>query len=210
MLTRAKSSAAACGRASTSRKLQVVVRAQKQQQEAKPLLAQMVRPATLTAVANIIAAMPAAAEGGKLFDFNLTLPIMAGEFLLLMVFLDKFWFGPVGKVLDERDALIRSKLATVKDGGNELNELAAQAEAILKEARSEVSKMLNSSKAAKQAELDKIYNDAKAKVTAETEGAIASMEKESAGLLAKMDAQVDTITQQVLKVLLPKESKVSI
>jgi hypothetical protein len=50
------------------------------------------------AVANVIMAMPAAAEAGKLFDFNLTLPIMAGEILLLMVFLDKFWFGPVGKV----------------------------------------------------------------------------------------------------------------
>jgi hypothetical protein len=49
-------------------------------------------------VANVIMAMPAAAEAGKLFDFNLTLPIMAGEILLLMVFLDKFWFGPVGKV----------------------------------------------------------------------------------------------------------------
>lgn len=43
-------------------------------------------------------AMPAAAEAGKLFDFNLTLPIMAGEILLLMVFLEKFWFTPVGKV----------------------------------------------------------------------------------------------------------------
>lgn len=44
-------------------------------------------------------------------QFNLTLPAMAGQFLLLMVMLDKLWFTPVGKVLDERDALIRSKLA---------------------------------------------------------------------------------------------------
>jgi hypothetical protein len=50
-------------------------------------------------------AMPAAAEAGKLFDFNLTLPIMAGEILLLMVFLDKFWFTPVGKVSSPRSSL---------------------------------------------------------------------------------------------------------
>lgn len=30
-------------------------------------------------------ALPAAAEPGKIFDFNLTLPIMVTEFLLLMV-----------------------------------------------------------------------------------------------------------------------------
>ena len=33
----------------------------------------------------MIMAMPAAAEPGKIFDFNLTLPIMVTEFLLLMV-----------------------------------------------------------------------------------------------------------------------------
>ena len=37
------------------------------------------------------------------FDFNLTLPIIASEFLLLMVILDKTVFGPVGKP-DDRDA----------------------------------------------------------------------------------------------------------
>lgn len=45
---------------------------------------------------------------------------MMGEFLLLMVFLDKFWFGPVGKVLDERDQSLRGKLAMVKDNGSEV------------------------------------------------------------------------------------------
>ena len=55
-----------------------------------------------------------------LADFNATLPVMMGEFLLLMVFLDKFWFGPVGKVLDERDSSLRGKLALVKDNGAEV------------------------------------------------------------------------------------------
>jgi hypothetical protein len=57
---------------------------------------------------------------------------MAGQFLILMVFLDKFWFGPVGKVLDERDALIRSKLGSVKDNTGDVDRLAAEAQEILK------------------------------------------------------------------------------
>lgn len=44
-----------------------------------------VKPAATAVVANLLMALPAAAEPGKIFDFNLTLPIMVAEFLLLMV-----------------------------------------------------------------------------------------------------------------------------
>lgn len=73
-----------------------------------------VKPAALVAISNALMALPAHAEAGKIFDFNLTLPIMVGQFLLLMVFLDKFWFGPVGRVLDERDGYIREQLKKFK------------------------------------------------------------------------------------------------
>ena len=73
------------------------------------------RPAAVTALANAIMAMPAHAEPGKIFDFNATLPLMAGQFLLLMVFLDKSWFTPVGALLEERDLELRTKLGKFKD-----------------------------------------------------------------------------------------------
>uniref|UniRef100_A0A383V6P9 ATP synthase subunit b', chloroplastic n=1 Tax=Tetradesmus obliquus TaxID=3088 RepID=A0A383V6P9_TETOB len=197
----------------------MVVRASGQKQQ----LPAVVKPAIATAVANIIMAMPAAAEAGKLFDFNLTLPIMAGEILLLMVFLEKFWFTPVGKVLDERDALLRNQLGSVlderdallrnqlgsvKDGSSELAALTAEAEKLIKDARSEVSAMVNAKKSEKQSELDKVYNDAKMKVTRETESAIAAMEKESEGLLKSLDAQAEKISSEVLKRVLPEGVKV--
>jgi hypothetical protein len=56
-------------------------------------------------------------------DFNATLPVMMGEFLLLMVFLDKFWFGPVGATLDARDKELRGKLGLVKDNGSAVGTL---------------------------------------------------------------------------------------
>merc|ERR1712176_229184 len=71
----------------------------------------------------------AAAEPGKLFDFDFTLPIMAAQFLLLMVFLDKTWFSPVGKVLDERDENLREKLSSVQDNSAKLDALKAKLEA---------------------------------------------------------------------------------
>merc|ERR1711976_882699 len=87
-------------------------------------------------LSNIITTLPAHAEG-KVFDFNATLPAMAAQFLLLMLFLEKTWFGPVGKVLDERDAKIRARLSSVKTGDDELETLAKESADLLKEARSE-------------------------------------------------------------------------
>jgi F-type H+-transporting ATPase subunit b len=184
----------------------MVVRASSQPQKVQ--LPAVVKPAIATVVANVIMAMPAAAEAGKLFDFNLTLPIMAGELLLLMVFLDKFWFGPVGKVLDARDSQLRSQLSTVKDGSSEINKLTQEAEELVKAARNEVSAMIVKQKGAKQSELDAIYADAKAKVTRETDAAIAAMEKESEGLLSSLDAQAEKISTEVLRRVLPEGVKI--
>ena len=75
-------------------------------------------------MSNALIALPSfAGEPSKIFDFNLTLPIIASEFLLLMVILDKTVFGPVGKALDDRDALIRSQLEAVGDNSTEVANL---------------------------------------------------------------------------------------
>merc|ERR1712187_1082157 len=80
-------------------------------------------------------AMPASADAGKIFDFNATLPAMAAQFLLLMVFLDKTWFGPVGKVMDEREEKIRASWNTMKNSNNELETRQKEAEKMLQETR---------------------------------------------------------------------------
>ena len=73
----------------------------------------MLPPFLAAAAANLATALPAQAAAGKIFDFNLTFVFMVGEFLLLMVFLEKSWFTPVGAVLDARDKHIREKLGSV-------------------------------------------------------------------------------------------------
>lgn len=93
------------------------------------------RPALATAVANVLMASPA--NAGVLFDFNLTLPIIMGQFLVLMFILDKVVFAPVGDVLEKRDGLIRDQLQSLKDGQNEEAELIAQANSIVKSAMME-------------------------------------------------------------------------
>lgn len=60
--------------------------------------------------------------------------------------------------------MLRSQLGSVRDNAGELSALTAEAEKLIKDARSEVSAMVNAKKSEKQGELDKIYADAKAKV----------------------------------------------
>ncbi|XXG90296.1 hypothetical protein AAC387_Pa12g2101 [Persea americana] len=66
--------------------------------------------AALVAVAAAaVATMPSVAmakemEKAALFDFNLTLPSIAAEFLLLMVVLDKIYFTPLAEVRKKVEA----------------------------------------------------------------------------------------------------------
>lgn len=163
----------------------------------------------MATVANIIAAAPASAEAGKLFDFGLTLPIMVGEFLLLMVFLEKFWFTPVGAVLDERDEIIRSKLASVKGDTSELTELAAQADTVVKAARAEAQEGVASVKAATQAAQNEKIAALKAKVDSELSSAMASLDKDRESAMNNLDAQVDKLSAEILERVLPDSVKIA-
>merc|ERR1712050_650868 len=94
-----------------------------------------------------------------------TLPAMAIQFLLLMVFLDKNWFGPIGKVIDDRNDKIRTSMKSAKAGGEQLDELEKEAEKLLKDARVEAK---DKSKATAESEITK----QKIKLDAELEQAL--------------------------------------
>jgi len=154
-------------------------------------------------LSNIFMTMPAHAEG-KVFDFNATLPAMAVQFLLLMVFLEKTWFGPVGKVLDERDAKIRARLSSVKTGDDDLESLAAEAEKLLKDARAESQAKIADAKsvAAEKAAVELAAE--KAKLDAELERSLKDLELEKNSAQANIDKQVAELSDYILKKVLPK------
>merc|ERR1712048_376729 len=95
---------------------------------------------------NLFSTSPVFAEAGKIFDFNATLPIMAAQFIALMIFLDKNWFFPIGKVLDQRNEKVRILLCSFNDGREELIALEIEAEIILKDARTEAKAKISEAK----------------------------------------------------------------
>lgn len=176
----------------------------------KPLLRRLntlLKPVS-AAVAVAIAAMPMPAlaeqmEKAALFDFNLTLPAIALEFLLLMVALDKIYFTPLGKFMEERDASIRAQLTDVKDTSGEVKQLEEQAAAVMKAARAEISAALNKMKKETTADLEQKLAEGKKKVEAELAEALAALENEKEETLKTLDSQIRLLSDEIVSKVLP-------
>merc|ERR1719217_1782977 len=137
-----------------------------------PVAKNAVMPAVFS---QLLIALPAhAEEAGKLFDFDYTLPIMAAQFLLLMVVLDKTWFNPVGKVLDDRDEKLRTLLAGVQDNTADITAKEDEASKLVNEAGAEGTEKLNALKK----KLDAQYESAMAEIDAEEVQARKDLEPE--------------------------------
>ncbi|GBG84870.1 hypothetical protein CBR_g39245 [Chara braunii] len=166
------------------------------------------RPLALVA-ANALMAFPALAEEkGKIFDFNLTLPIIAVQFLLLMVILDNVWFKPVSKIMDERDESIRSKLESVRDNSGEINKLKEEASAAIREARKETAAALAAMKRETQAELDAKLSETRKRVEKELAEAMEALQQQKDATLQGLQPTVDKLSEEIVSKILPVTVKV--
>merc|ERR1719240_2071470 len=147
---------------------------------------------------NLLMTMPAHAGSGKVFDFNATLPIMAFQFLLLMLFLDRSWFGPVGKVLDERDARIRSRLSSVELDTGTLDSLEKEAENLLKDARTEAQAKIAESKNNTAAETQVELAAEKSKLDSELSRAIKDLQAQK-----DLEMQTSELPKYIIERVLP-------
>ncbi|KMZ69023.1 ATP synthase subunit b [Zostera marina] len=148
-------------------------------------------------------AVAADIEKAALFDFNLTLPIIAAEFLFLMVALDKIYYTPLGDFMDKRDADIRSKLGDVKDTSSEVKEMEDQAAAIMKASRAEISAALKQMKKETSDELEAKLKEGRKKVEAELTVALQSLDKQKEETIKALDSQIASLSDEIVKKVLP-------
>ncbi|GKU87289.1 hypothetical protein SLEP1_g1713 [Rubroshorea leprosula] len=146
-------------------------------------------------------------EKAELFDFNLTLPIMMAQFLILMFALDKIYFTPLGKFMDERDAAIKEKLSSVKDTSGEVKQLEEQAAAVMKAARAEIAAALNKMQKETQAEVEQMLEEGRKKVEAELAEALTNLERQKLETIKSLDAQAQELGREIVKKVLPVEPK---
>ena len=74
---------------------------------------------------------------GGLFDIDATLPLVAIQFVILMVILNALLYSPLLTIIEERKEYILSKLAKASEILSQANELTAQYEQELNSVRKE-------------------------------------------------------------------------
>merc|ERR1712007_250271 len=147
---------------------------------------------------NILVAFPAHAAG-KIFDFDATLPFMAAQFLILMVFLDKVWFGPVGKVMSDRNRKIAAGKESLMTGTEELTSLQKEAEKILKDARIEAKAKIADARTTSNEKAEAELQAEKALIDAEIAAAVNELSTERASAQKDIDLQVSELSQYIIK-----------
>jgi len=154
----------------------------------------------------LAAKMLAMTEGaGGLFDFNATLPLMAIQFVLLMVVLTFIFYKPVSKVLDDRELYISGNLTQASEKLIKADELYNQYDEQLKTAK--VNAQATIAQAEKEAkdsvalEIGQARTDA-AKLIERTNK---DLEAQKSTALAQLETQVDDLSQLIKEKLLGKE-----
>ena len=150
--------------------------------------------------------MLAMSEGaGGLFDFNATLPLMAIQFVLLMVVLTFIFYKPVSKVLEDREEYISGNLTQASDKLIKADELYSQYDEQLKTAKVNAQAII--AKAEKEAK-DSValeIGEARADAAKLIERTNKELEAQKSTALAQLETQVDELSQLIKEKLLGKE-----
>lgn len=146
-----------------------------------------------------------AAKEGGLFDFDATLPLMAVQFLILVVLLNAIFYKPLGKAIDERAEYIRTNLLQAKERIEKGQRLAKQYEQELGETRRKAQATI----AAAQTDAQKIgaskIAEAQQEAQAQREQAAQEIETQKQAAMQELEQQVDGLSRQILEKLLGSE-----
>ena len=142
---------------------------------------------------------------GGLFDFNATLPLMAIQFVLLMVVLTFIFYKLVSKVLEDREEYISGNLTQASDKLIKADELYSQYDEQLKTAKVNAQAII--AKAEKEAK-DSValeIGEARADAAKLIERTNKELEAQKSTALAQLETQVDELSQLIKEKLLGKE-----
>jgi F-type H+-transporting ATPase subunit b len=130
------------------------------------------------------------AAPGKLFDFDATMPIQMVQFLMLMVFLEKTVFTPIGKIFAERASEIKANRAMGAENNAEIAELNAKAEELLAAARKDANDAVEAAKKEATEKANSTVAAAKASSDQALVTSLADIQKAKEELWAKLEKEV--------------------
>lgn len=140
-----------------------------------------------------------------MFDFDATLPLMAVQFLILMVVLNAIFYKPLTKALEDRDEYVLNRESDARERLAKAEQLAKQYEQELAGSR----KQAGATIAEAQAEADKIAAQQIAEAGAEAQKMREQAQQELDGqkeeAMRSLEQQVDALSRQILEKLLGAE-----
>lgn len=142
------------------------------------------------------------AEKGKLFEFDATLPLMAIQFVILVAVLNKLFYTPLGKVLDERDEYIRGGLGNAKSRLAEAEELTKTYEQELAATRREAQAVIATAKAEASQIAAKQIAETQQAAQVQREQAQQEIDRQKQAAFVALEPQVAELSRQILTKLL--------
>lgn len=149
-----------------------------------------------------LVAAETATESGGLFDLDATLPIMAIQFLLLVVILNKLFFQPLTGAIDGRGGYILSQINEAKEKLEKTKALAVAYEKSLVDARKSAQETIGKA----QAEANKLRTqqiaEAISSAQAKVAQARAEIDQQKADAKQALSAEREALSGQILSKLL--------
>jgi F-type H+-transporting ATPase subunit b len=140
-----------------------------------------------------------------MFDFDATAPLMAVQFLILMFLLNKVFYTPLSKVLDERADYIQSKEKDARQRLAQTKQLTQEYEKQLVGARKQSQEVIATAQAeAKKITADKLA-EAQKLAQIQKEQVQQEIETQKQSAMATLEQQVDSLSRQILEKLLGAE-----
>lgn len=142
------------------------------------------------------------APPGGLFDLNATLPLMAIQTVILILVLDRIFYKPFNKVLDERSDYVRDTQLSTQQRLDEAKQLAQQYESDLASTRKQAQAVIAQAQAEAQKIASQQITEAQQDAQKKREQAQTEIEAQKQSALQTLEQQVDCLSDQILAKLL--------
>lgn len=135
------------------------------------------------------------AEAG-LITFNVTLLLQVVIFVLMAVFLWRYAWGPLVRVLDKREERIEAGLRAAEESERRLAQVTGEVQKALDEARTQAREIITRAHQEATADADEVRNRARRDAEAQAEKAVADIQAERDRALQELRAQVAALVVQ--------------
>ncbi len=137
-----------------------------------------------------------------MFDFDATLPLMAVQFLLLMVVLNAIFYKPLTKAIEERGDYIRRNQVEAQERLSKAETLAKQYEQDLAETRRQSQALITAAQADAQQIVAGKIAEAQEEARHQKEQTQKELDQQKQEAMRSLEQEVDSLSRQILDKIL--------